>query len=362
MSHIYTTTTCAQCAEHCTDHRWSSLPVFLELNSARRIMKFRKIITAVFLLLVWCANGHAKDICEAVSLRDVRAIQNPDAIIKKGTILDSISQYNVDKKTTLAEVCRHGDYCYPVNVIEGGKKIDVLRLTNCKVGTPRSVDDTKTFYKLDVIQSKVSAEVLQSAEFERKLGALGFSNSFAGNAAYMLEKNPKSLCVQLAKKSVAGDKVSLNELRNHTEYCEGTDKERSYVANSSSNSAQDPTVLSRPADIVENATNCAANSMMIRTIAQENGDAKVAEISKTIAETWFLTALSYGKAAGLDHAYVKEQLLRHGRGIDQLRRDQGRDQFLITVTKNAEFCKQLTRNNPELKENIDYSFKNGTAR
>jgi hypothetical protein len=66
--------------------------------------------------------------------QDVRAIEAPQAIIKRGEYDGSITQYRVDKKTGETSFCSHGGYCFPTHVMQRGKKIEALRLTNCTIG------------------------------------------------------------------------------------------------------------------------------------------------------------------------------------------------------------------------------------
>ena len=71
------------------------------------------------------ASGIASaDICEAVALRDVRAIEDSSSIIKGGEHDTAITQYTVNKETGLKAFCSHGGYCYPA---------ESLQLTNCAI-------------------------------------------------------------------------------------------------------------------------------------------------------------------------------------------------------------------------------------
>jgi hypothetical protein len=66
----------------------------------------------------WWAHGkcHMKFIRYAfgVIIRDVAAKENPDAIMKKGELFTSITQYRPDEGT----YCGHGGYCYPAKDVK----------------------------------------------------------------------------------------------------------------------------------------------------------------------------------------------------------------------------------------------------
>src|SRR5579871_4720289 len=90
-------------------------------------------VLAIVIFGVSMAAAQAADICKAVALRDVAAVDNPEAILKAGAFQLAVTEYRVDKKTGIASFCAHGGSCYPVSVTVDGKKVEALRLVNCTV-------------------------------------------------------------------------------------------------------------------------------------------------------------------------------------------------------------------------------------
>ena len=66
----------------------------------------------------WWANGkcHMKFIRYAIGIviKDVAAKENPEAVMKKGDLFTSITQYRPDEGT----YCAHGGYCYPAKDVK----------------------------------------------------------------------------------------------------------------------------------------------------------------------------------------------------------------------------------------------------
>src|SRR5664279_1681758 len=106
-----------------------------------------KIPTAaiVFALLASTAAANATDsICEAVVLHATTETEDFPYALKRGDIIDAITQYNLNKKTGVASLCSHGGGCYPA---------EALRLTNCTINKskPQFVDADEVSYGLDLI-------------------------------------------------------------------------------------------------------------------------------------------------------------------------------------------------------------------
>ncbi len=162
----------------------------------------------------------AADICQAIALRDLRAVDVPGAVLKKGKRDEAVTQYRVNKKTGEARFCSHGGACFPVTVTENGRKVEALRLTNCKVGAKDPFDDPdETFYNLDVIRSKVPAGALRIDDVDNKLLDMGLCNACASNVAYLYVKQPGSRCAKLTARAFAGDPDAVKTLKDFPDYC-----------------------------------------------------------------------------------------------------------------------------------------------
>jgi len=83
----------------------------------------RLLISSAMTLLV--GPAYVADICEAVALHDVPAVENPESILERGERDPAISGYGFNKEIGQYVFCSHGGYCYPAAA---------LRLLNCKIG------------------------------------------------------------------------------------------------------------------------------------------------------------------------------------------------------------------------------------
>lgn len=75
-------------------------------------------------LFSWVA--HAADICTALAIRDVPALEDSTSILKRGELDTAITQYRVNKRTGETSFCSHGGYCYPTRVQVGGNLFEAL--------------------------------------------------------------------------------------------------------------------------------------------------------------------------------------------------------------------------------------------
>lgn len=175
---------------------------------------------AVMLLALMTSSAFGADLCKAVALRDVPAIESPASIIPKGGIDAAITQYRVEKATGIASFCSHGGYCYPTHVFINGRKVEALRLTNCKIGKRDPFPDKEyTFYDVDVDRSKNSASDLRYDDLDNQLLTLGLCSACASNAAMTYLKKPKSKCGRLVKAALEGNRKALEAIKDGPDYC-----------------------------------------------------------------------------------------------------------------------------------------------
>ena len=178
------------------------------------------LVLAPLLTGVAATPAIAADICQAIALRDIHAVDVPDAVLKKGERDEAVTQYRVNKKTGEATLCSHGGACFPVAVTENGQKVEALRLTNCKVGAKDPFDDPdETFYNLDVIRSKVPAAELRIDDVDNKLLDMGLCSACASNVAYLYVKQPTSRCAKLTARALAGNPEAVKTLKDFPDYC-----------------------------------------------------------------------------------------------------------------------------------------------
>lgn len=169
-------------------------------------------VAIVFVFMASTAAANATDsICEAVALHATAKTKDFPYALKRGDIIDAITQYRVNKKTGVASLCSHGGGCYPAKA---------LRLTNCRVDKGKSdFDGDELYYGLDVIRSKVPPTVLRQSDIELKLLALGMCNACADNAAAFYVKMPASRCAKLVQQVLEGDPTAIEKLKDTPDYC-----------------------------------------------------------------------------------------------------------------------------------------------
>jgi hypothetical protein len=162
----------------------------------------------------------AADICKALALRDVPALEAPESILKRGEYDTAITQYRMNKKTGMTSFCSHGGFCYPTHVIENGAKVEVLRLTNCKIGKRDEWDDPEEIlYSVDVLKSALSETEQKIDELDNKLLDLGLCSACASNVAHLYVRQPQSRCAALTRKALGGDAQALETLKQDPDYC-----------------------------------------------------------------------------------------------------------------------------------------------
>jgi len=149
----------------------------------------------------------AADICAAVALRDVPAIEDASSIIRKGQQDTAITQYRVDKATGQTSFCSHGGYCYPARIQVGGDQLEALRLTNCQVvkGKPPYDDGQYLTYEVEPIRTKVSPALLRYDDLDNKFLQMGLCSACADNVAQYYLKQPNSRCAKLARSALDGN-------------------------------------------------------------------------------------------------------------------------------------------------------------
>lgn len=161
------------------------------------IMARQVTLVIASVLSIAASSSRAADICKAVALRDVPAVEAPDSILRKGEFDTAITQYRINKKTKLTSFCSHGGYCYPANG---------LKLLNCKVGAKDDYDDPdEVLYSVDVIRSKVPAAQLRYDDLDNRLLSMGLCSACASNAADTYIKRPTSACGRTVRAALEGN-------------------------------------------------------------------------------------------------------------------------------------------------------------
>jgi hypothetical protein len=176
-------------------------------------------------LAVCCVFGAtpslAADICEAVAMHDVPAIGNPDAILKAGEHDTAVTQYRVNKKTGETSFCSHGGSCYPITVVDNGRKVIALRLANCKIGARDPFDDPdQILYNIEPIASKNPPKTLRIDDLDNKFLAMGLCSACASNVADLVVNQPTSRCADLGRRALGGDAEAVKALKEFPDYCQ----------------------------------------------------------------------------------------------------------------------------------------------
>jgi hypothetical protein len=177
-------------------------------------------LTAALAPIIISSNGAwSADLCKAVALRDVAAVEAPDSVLARGSYGDAVTQYRVNKQTGMTTFCSHGGYCYPTHVRVNGQKMEALRLINCKIGSRNYEDKDEVFYSVDVVRSKNSVAELRLDDLDNKFLEMGLCSACAGNVAMFYVKKPASPCARLAKQALEGSPVATDKLRDFPDYC-----------------------------------------------------------------------------------------------------------------------------------------------
>lgn len=143
--------------------------------------------------MISAGSARAADVCEAVALHDVPAVENPSSILRRGALDTAVTGYHVNRETGERTFCSHGGYCYPA---------EALRLTNCKVGAHYETYDNETIYDVDVIRSAVSPRRLKIDDVDNRMLELGLCSACAGNAAYFYVNRPASKCARIVREAL----------------------------------------------------------------------------------------------------------------------------------------------------------------
>jgi hypothetical protein len=150
----------------------------------------------------------------------VPSIESPESALAPGDVQDSVTQYNVSKKTGVGSFCSHGGYCYPRFISIGGKLTEVLQLKNCRIGGKTSEDEDETRYSVDLDRLKNSQADLKYNDLTNTLLTMGLCTACAGNAAQYYLQKPSSECGLLVKSALEGDPASKEKLLESPDYCQ----------------------------------------------------------------------------------------------------------------------------------------------
>ncbi len=203
------------------------MQLLLLLEIRRRGMGMKVMLSLLALFLVVgvvssVVSSNAADICQAVALTDVPALDSPDPfVLKRGDYDTGITQYRVNKKTGETSFCSHGGACFPTHVVENGNRVQALRLVNCKVSQKFDAGDPdEVVYELDVVREDVSATELQINDLDDKLIEMGLCFACARHVANLYVKEPASRCAELTRKALQGDPAALEQLKESPSYCD----------------------------------------------------------------------------------------------------------------------------------------------
>ncbi|MCE6957628.1 hypothetical protein LAZ40_00900 [Cereibacter sphaeroides] len=183
-----------------------------------RVRSYRHLFSVLLCLSATTAN--AADICEAVAIRPVPALENPGSVLAKGEIDYAITTFRVEKLTGRTSYCSHGGYCYPIHVVSGGDLLEALRMTNCAVieGAPYD-DGTYLNYSVDVIRRAVPADELRYDDIENRFLEMGLCSACADNVTRHYLEKPAGSCGALARAAIEGNPEAMAALQQFPDDC-----------------------------------------------------------------------------------------------------------------------------------------------
>jgi hypothetical protein len=175
--------------------------------------------TAIAITAIYSYKISSADLCKAIALRDVAAVEAPDSVLPRGVYDEAITQYRVNKRTGATTFCSHGGYCYPTHIRLNGQKVEVLRLINCAIGARNYEDSDEIYYSLEVLRSRNSPAALRYNDLDDKFLELGLCSACADNVTRFYIEKPSSPCARLAKQALEGNAESADRLRGFPDYC-----------------------------------------------------------------------------------------------------------------------------------------------
>lgn len=162
--------------------------------------------------VVWGATAYSADLCKAIALTDVPAMEDPSSILPKGSYKTAITGYFVNERTGITGFCSHGGYCRPNYVTINGKKVEALKLTNCRIDKNGQKDGDETYYGVYLIRSKNSKFDVKYNDLDNLLLKMNLCSACASNAAMYYLKEPNSACAKLVKSAIEGNPLAANRL------------------------------------------------------------------------------------------------------------------------------------------------------
>lgn len=180
----------------------------------------RVALLAVAGLALCISSANAADICKAIALRDVAALDNPRSIIPKGDYDTAITGLHMNKVSGETSFCSHGGYCYPTHVTVRKKTVEALRLTNCSVDRSLSDDDGEEItYQMSVSRSAVPVAQWRKDYLDNRFLQMGLCSACADNVAQYYLTQSSSPCAKLTKRALEGDPTALTQLQSNPQFC-----------------------------------------------------------------------------------------------------------------------------------------------
>lgn len=159
------------------------------------------------------SSAFAADICRATVVHSVRANEEPNSILRPGSINTAIAQFTRDRRTGVTSYCSHGGYCYPTHVIVRGRRVEAQRLLNCSVDMAHPVrSGDKTIYALTVDRQRNSPQALRIDDANNRLLEMGMCSACAGTAAEAYVRRPTSACGTLTRQALEGNPIARRRL------------------------------------------------------------------------------------------------------------------------------------------------------
>ncbi len=174
-----------------------------------------KILTALSVAAGLLAGGTAMadDVCAIKALHDVASLDDPTTMMQTGGQRDSITVYQVDRKTGVASFCQHGGYCWPETVTIDGHKMPATKLTNCSIDRQHSSSsEDMVSYELLPDRQRIGRQAMRESDVADQLMHLGLCHACAQNDAAFYVHKPASECGKLAKSALEGNPDALAAL------------------------------------------------------------------------------------------------------------------------------------------------------
>ena len=168
------------------------------------------------------ARGYADTLCRADVLRTIRSPMDPTIAMRRGERLQGVAGAQRSARTGATCLSMYRGECWPMQVIERGRRVPALRLINCSIGREQSRDGDDVYLSVVPIRGLNSAADLRRYDLnvrmqQRSVGGAGIDDVLVD----ALIERPHSPCGRLAQRVLDGDARAAEATQTSPNACVG---------------------------------------------------------------------------------------------------------------------------------------------